>query len=81
MKRVTEDEIKQMNELYLQYRTYSAVAKEVGRAASTVKKYIDPNYQINEVPKELEPVNWDILLSAPSVDVKKGEWDNERFLS
>ena len=81
MRRVTEDEIRQMNELYLQYRTYSAVAKEVGRAPSTVKKYIDPNYQINETPKELKPIDWNVLLSAPIIDIKKGEWDDERFLS
>ena len=81
MGRVTENEIRQMNELYLQYRTYSAVAKEVGRAPSTVKKYIDPNYQINETPKELKPIDWNVLLLAPIIDVKKGEWDDERFLS
>lgn len=81
MARVTESEIKQMNELYLQYRTYSAVAREVGRAPSTVKRYIDPNYQTEKQPKELKPINWDALLAAKVIDIKKGEWDDERFLS
>ncbi len=43
-KRVTQDEIVIMNELYLEKGTYAAVAREVGFSPSTVKKYIIPNY-------------------------------------
>jgi predicted transcriptional regulator len=43
-KNITQDEIIQMNELYLQLGTYSGVAKVVGRAPSTVKKYIQKDY-------------------------------------
>lgn len=81
MARVTQEEIKEMNELYLQYKTYSAVAREIGRAPSTVKKYIDPNYQHKEEAIELKPVNWDELFNAPVIDVLGKEWDNESFLS
>jgi len=39
------DEIKiQINNLYLKHGTYSAVAKEIGCAPTTVKKYIIPDY-------------------------------------
>ena len=57
MSRVTPDEIEKMNELYLIYGTYSAVAREVGRAPTTVKRYIDPNYTAKEV-KRLLVVPW-----------------------
>lgn len=40
-----------MNILYLKTHNYSAVAREVGCAPSTVKKYIQPNF-VN--PEELE---------------------------
>ena len=46
MARVTEREIEQMNELYIKLGTYSAVAKELGRSAGTVSKYIKAGYQI-----------------------------------
>ena len=44
-RRVTDRDIKLMNELYVKYGTYAAVAREVGFAPSTVKRYITPNYQ------------------------------------
>lgn len=81
MARVTQEEIKEMNELYLQYKTYSAVAREIGRAPSTVKKYIDPNYQHKEEVIELKPIDWEKLFNAPAIDVFGREWDDESFLS
>ena len=81
MARVTQEEIKEMNELYFQYKTYSAVAREVGRAPSTVKRYIDPNYKHEEEIIELKPINWEELNNAPIIDIIGKEWDNESFLS
>lgn len=49
--KITNEQIIQMNILYLKYKTYAAVAREVGCAPSTVKKYIQPNF-VN--PEELE---------------------------
>lgn len=46
MKYVTQDNIKKMNELYVQLKTYAAVSRATGFAPSTVKKYIVPNYKI-----------------------------------
>ena len=73
--KVSQDEIIKMNELYLEYGTYSAVAREVGRAPSTVKRYIDPNYQSQSLPKQLKPINWELLESAPIVKIIN--WEQE----
>ena len=45
---ITEETKIKINELYLKIGTYSGVAKEIGCAPSTVKKYIIPNF----VPQE-----------------------------
>lgn len=81
MVKVTNEEIKRMNELYLQYHTYAAVAREVGRAPSTVKRYIDPDYKHEEEVVELKPIDWDRLINAPIIDIIGREWDDESFLS
>lgn len=73
--RVSQDEIIEMNELYLEYGTYSAVAREVGRAPSTVKRYIDLNYQSQLLPKQLKPINWDLLKSVPVIKIIN--WEQE----
>lgn len=39
-KHVTPEEIVEMNRLYSKLGTYAAVAKEIGRSASTVAKYV-----------------------------------------
>lgn len=46
MRVVTNEDIKEMNRLYLELKTYAAVARKTGFSPSTVKKYIDPNYTI-----------------------------------
>lgn len=42
--KITQDKIQQINELYLKYKTYAAVAREIGCAPTTVKKYIIKDY-------------------------------------
>ena len=39
-KRITPEEVKQIIRLYKKYGTYSAVAKEIGRSASVVARYV-----------------------------------------
>ena len=43
-RRVQKEDIEEMNELYLIYNSYSAVARECGWSAGTVKRYIEPDY-------------------------------------
>ena len=48
MKFVTQADIKEMNRLYLELKTYAAVARVTGFSPSTVKKYIVPDFKIPE---------------------------------
>lgn len=43
--KVTPTDIAHFNELYYKLKTYAAVARETGFSASTVKRYIDPNWR------------------------------------
>ena len=43
-RKVTTDDIKQFNELFIEHKSYAAVARITGWSASTVSKYIDKNY-------------------------------------
>ena len=75
MKRVTQDDIIQMNEAYLSCGSYSAVAKSTGWSASTVRKYIIPNYKSNinqniEVDNiKLPPINEIVEWLPPWYDI------------
>ena len=60
-KRVTEEDIKMMNETYLLCGTYSGVAKATGWSASTVKKYIIADYK-----KEVNTSTVEIII--PSIE-------------
>ena len=51
-KKVTNEDIIQMNEAFLLCRTYSGVAKATGWSASTVKKYIIDGYVSSKKPIE-----------------------------
>ena len=44
MRRVTIDDKRKMNELYYQYHNYAEVARQTGFSASTVRAYVDKNY-------------------------------------
>lgn len=44
-KRVTNEDILVFNEIYYKTKNYAQVARETGFSASTVKKYIDKNWQ------------------------------------
>ena len=62
-RKVTNEDIKQFNELYYRYKSFAEVARQTGWSASTVSKYIDKNYQppaANEVQyfnKEILPMD------------------------
>lgn len=85
-KKITPEEIEEMKRLYLQIGTYSGVAKAVGRAASTVKKYVEgATAQSIATSVELEPIDWSFTHELEPIDLndphlcelKEGEFRNE----
>lgn len=49
-KHISPEEIVEMQQLYRIYGTYAAVAKEIGRSASSVSKYV----QMKNVPRNIK---------------------------
>lgn len=43
-RRITIDDIKEINKLYYECRNYAEVARQTGWSASTVRAYVDKNY-------------------------------------
>ena len=56
---VTQEMTKEINELYLQIGTYAGVARKIGIAPTTVKKYVIPGYTSE---KEIKKIKGDLLL-------------------
>lgn len=65
-KRVTEQDIIDMNEAYLLCGTYSGVAKALGWSASTVKKYIIEGYQSKGIAGEIPSTK--IFVEPAAID-------------
>ena len=42
--KITNEDILRINELYYKHKTYAEVARQTGFSASTVKKYVIPNW-------------------------------------
>ena len=64
MKVVTQNDIKKINQLYCELKTYAAVARITGFSPATVKKYIIPNFQTVDETKIIRfdkplPTNFD----------------------
>jgi hypothetical protein len=73
--KITEEQKLQMNILYQKYHTYAAVARELGVAPTTVKKYIIPNF---EMPQEENIERFD-TANLPDFDISAFEninWSN-----
>lgn len=49
-KRVTNEDIIKINEVYAAVKTYAETARQTGFSASTVKKYINPNFTLLDKP-------------------------------
>lgn len=64
---VTQDLIKKINELYLEIGTYAGVSRALGGtpSATTVKKYIIPNYVAE---KDIKIVKFDKSLLSDDID-------------
>ena len=63
MRRVTDEDIIQMNEAYLLCGTYSGAAKATGWSASTVKKYIISGYT-----SQIDAAAQESIITLPDLD-------------
>lgn len=43
-RKVTTDDIRQINEIYYQCKSYAETARQTGWSASTVRSYVDKNF-------------------------------------
>lgn len=66
--KITQEQIIRLNELYLKIGTYSGVSRAMGGSPSptTVKKYIIPNYVLQE---KIEAKKFDRKLVPPFEEV------------
>lgn len=84
--KIGQDTILQINRLYQKYKTYAAVAREIGIAPSTVKKYvikdfIDPELltvkkfsgALGEISEILKTDNWDAALELSQKEIEEIE--------
>ena len=71
--KVTQEDIININELYLKYKTYAEVARQTGFSASTVKKYVVPNF-VSQEKLEIKKFN-KILSDTFPVDFPKTSAD------
>ena len=46
MKVITQKDVKEINRLYAELKTYAAVSRATGFSPATVKKYIKADYQV-----------------------------------
>lgn len=56
-RRITVDDIRKINELYYKYKNYAEVARQTGWSASTVRAYVDKNFNpiIEDQIKRFDP--------------------------
>ena len=71
--RITPEIKTKINELYLELRNYSAVARQIGCSAGTVKRHIIPNY----TSIEKDTSNW-IRFKIEDLPI---EFNDEVFIS
>lgn len=75
--KITNHDIKQINQLYYECHNYSQVARELGFSPATIKRYVDPNYKpideskikhigIADVPKKF---NSEIFHKINEIDI------------
>lgn len=66
-RKVTQDDILVINQLYYKTKVYAEVARQTGFSATTVKKYVIPGWQppitddIKRFEGELPPINHEIF--------------------
>lgn len=81
-KKVTQEDILNMNRIYLKYGTYSQTARETGFSPSTVKRYIQSNFvdpdtiKIKKFDSVIRPIKsveviWDLLTEDEQDEIEE----------
>lgn len=70
-KRVTVDDIRQMNDIYYVCKSYAEVARQTGWSASTVAKYVDKDYK-TVIVENIKRFNVETDLPEFSTEIFKG---------
>jgi hypothetical protein len=73
--KITEEQKLQMNILYKKYGTYAAVAREIGCAPTTVKRYIIPNFEVPQTDN-LEKFDSSMLPEFDVTAFENIDWNN-----
>lgn len=73
MKIITPDDIKRINELYAQYKTYAEVSRQTGFAPGTVKKYVNKDY-VPEDKREYIRFSGELPEFDPTI-FRTNDWD------
>jgi len=80
MKRVNTLDIIKMNDLYLKYKVKAEVARQTGFSASTVAKYLIPNYVPTSEMKVIA-FNSEVTKNANKKDFDLTNWNSLLTLS
>lgn len=78
-KRITQDDIERINVLYKELKTYAAVARELGIAPSTVKKYVISDFSV--VEQNIEKINKEIINTPINSKLINEDWTFTLMLS
>ena len=68
--KVSLNDIKNMNELYLKFKTYAEVARQTGFSPSTVRKYIQKDYVSQN---DIQMIKFNLEKDLPKFDGSKFE--------
>jgi len=77
-KRVTNEDILRINEIYAATHTYAETARQTGFSPSTVKKYINPNFSVANKP--IEKIEFNFMKFPPFPQTGQ-EWRDLMILS
>lgn len=75
--RVTQENIIEMNEIYLKCGTYAETARRTGFSASTVKKYIIPNYISKEAIVITNPFSINDIPAFDKTKFENIDWSDD----
>ena len=75
--RVTQENIIEMNEIYLKCGIYAETARRTGFSASTVKKYIIPNYISKEAIVITNPFSINDIPAFNKEKFENADWSDD----